>query len=199
MEPLITIVLALLGSYLFYHWKEKEEDAEEVERILAETKKLEEEKKNGLLLKDLENIGTHQLVLKILKVIGCQYEEVDDVRTRIVYQGETFLIDSRDDCLFINVYDPWWYELPMNGDIDDFARLQKAINHVNSMVGCTVLYTYNNEERAIGVHTMKNLIFIPQIPHLDNYLESTFADFFKVQRTLLTEIEKIKTAEVHAG
>ncbi|MBR3472315.1 MAG: hypothetical protein IKH22_07000 [Prevotella sp.] len=196
MTPLLTIIVSLLGCFCFYQWEKNRKDAEEVKLLMERTERLEAEKKQKAdIEKSIEQGKTHQLVLYALDKLGCRYEEGEGDRIRTVYQGETFLIDANDDCLFINVLDPWWYELPMDGHIEDFARMQKAINRVNSYCGVTILYTINNEEKVFGAHTMKNLVFIPQIPHIDRYLESVFIDCFKAKRDVLAEIEKCKAAE----
>ena len=84
----------------------------------------------------------------------------------------------------------------MDGDIEDFARMQKAVNLANCKGTCTVLYTYNEEEGLIGVHSRKNIIFVPQITELDKYLASVLDGFFKIQRLVLSEMDKIKNKEM---
>jgi hypothetical protein len=39
------------------------------------------------------------------------------------------------------------------------------------------------------------MLFVRQIPDLKGYLISTLNDFFKVQRSVMTEIEKCKVTE----
>ena len=79
--------------------------------------------------------------------------------------------------------------------MEEFARLQKAINYINAFVTCTVLYIIHKELEQIGVHTKKSVLFIPQIPNIDGYLVSVLDDFFKTQRLVVTEIEKMKVKE----
>ena len=47
----------------------------------------------------------------------------------------------------------------------------------------------------IGIHSKKNMLFIRQIPDLKGYLISVLNDFFKIQRDVMTEIEKSKEVE----
>ena len=104
-------------------------------------------------------IATRDLVMKVLKEIGCEPIEDDEIKLHFIYQGETFGIDTHNDYLFINIYDLWWYEIPMNDNIDEFARMQKAINFTNTIGTCTVLYSINEQEGVIGVSSKNTLLF----------------------------------------
>ena len=200
MTPLFTIIVSLLGCFCFYQWDQNRKDAEEVQELMERTKRLEEEKKQRVEInRNVEEGKTRQLVLFALDKLGCRYEDDDEDHVRVTYQGETFIIECHDDCLFINVIDPWWYVIPTDDDIEEFAHMQKAINQVNSLCGSTLLYTINKEEKKIGVHTMKNLIFIPQIPDIHSYLESIFVNFFRAKRDVLAEIEKYKAVEAETA
>ena len=79
--------------------------------------------------------------------------------------------------------------------MEEFACLQKALNKVNQSATCTVLYTINKEVEEIGVHSKICILFIRQIPNIEGYLVHILDDFFKVERTVLTEVERVKVAE----
>jgi hypothetical protein len=111
------------------------------------------------------------------------------------YQGEKFTIECNDDCFFIIIYDTWWYSISIYSDVEEIANLHKVVNLANQQVNCTLLYTTNKEIEEIGVHSKKNILFIKEIPELDKYLIGTLDDFFKVQRFVLTELEKCKVTE----
>ena len=145
---------------------------------------------------DMEvTMGTRELVFQTLRRIGCEYREEEENRILFKYQGEPFMIIANDNSFFIDVYDNWWYSLSTYCEVDEFARLQKVINHVNAFVNSTVLYTIHQESEQIGVHTKRNILFIPQIPEIESYLVSVLDDFFKTQRLVVTEIERIKVKE----
>jgi len=145
---------------------------------------------------DMEvTMGTRDLVFQTLRRIGCEYREEEENRILFKYQGEPFMIIANDNSFFIDVYDNWWYSLSTYCEVDEFARLQKVINHVNAFVNSTVLYTIHQESEQIGVHTKRNILFIPQIPEIESYLVSVLDDFFKTQRLVVTEIERIKVKE----
>jgi len=136
-------------------------------------------------------LETKDLVFETLKQMNCECEEREDGSLVFTYQGENFIIEASNDCLFINLLDVWWYELSTFCDLKEFANMRKAVNEVNLHANCTVLYTVNTEREKFALHTRKNMIFIRQIPDLKGYLESTLSDFFQVKREVLLEMEKL--------
>lgn len=141
------------------------------------------------------NIGSRDLVLEVLKKIGCKPVEENEIKIRFSYQGETFAIDATNDYYFINIYDLWWYEIPLDDNIDEFARMQKAINYTNTIGTCTVLYSINEQEGVIGVSSKNTLLFTSQIPKLDIYMLSILDGFFKTKQNVMMEMEKYKVRE----
>ena len=181
MEGFI-VMAALLGVYMFYKMYKNDQKADVEVGTTATSSE-------GFINE------TRDLVLETLREMGCEYEygtEEDDVRIYFSYQGERFMIEADNECYFINVYDLWWHHMSTYCDIEEFAAMQKTINATNAHANCTVLYTINKEAEEIGVHSKKNMLFVRQIPDLKGYLASTLDDFFKIQRTVLTEIEKCK-------
>lgn len=132
---------------------------------------------------------TRDLVFETLRQMGCEYEELEDKIISFDYQGENFHIDADNNCLFINIYDLWWYKLSTKCDLKEFANMRKAVNEVNGYSLCTVFYSIYPEAEMFGLHSKKHLIFIRQIPDLKTYLSSTLENFFKVQREVLTRME----------
>lgn len=190
METTLFIILAFGLYALFCYYKGrnygKGDASEEVE--VSEDHSMNEEK--------LAACPTRGLVMQTLRRMGCEpVEEEGSSTISFDYQGERFLIESSNDCLFINVYDVWWYQLSMDADIEEFARMQKTVNLINGWTNCTVLYTMDQEDRLIGVHLKKNILFIEQIPNIEMYLTSVLDNFFKTQRMILTELEKAKVRE----
>lgn len=197
----ITIWVIILGIYYFYHvYKASVEEKE------AEEDRFFEELKNGdshneIVTEEptyLDERTITGLVLCTLRKIGCEPEtEVcgDLTRVSFTYQGERFTIECNDSCRFIVIYDTWWYEMSIYSDVEDIANLHKVINLANQHANCTVIHTVNREIEEIGVHSRRNILFISQIPEIDQYLISVLYDFFKVQRYVVTELEKCKVRE----
>lgn len=200
MSHIITLAI-IFAIYYFYH----------VYKASVEEKEAEEDR----FFNDLMNNGSEQeaekevdqcldertitgLVQSTLRKIGCELEtETKENTTHVffTYQGERFTIECNDSCKFIVIYDTWWHELSTYSEVEEIADLHKVINLANQLASCTLLYTVNQEAEQIGVHSRRNILFIPQIPDIDHYLISVLNDFFKAQRFVMTELEKCKVKE----
>lgn len=178
------IIFSIIGLY----WQRHQNQYENLPTDVTTSAPIQQEKKD---------FDTRNLVISTLGKMGCEHFEEDDIRISFTYQGENFVIDAVNDCMFINVYDPWWFELPMNGDIEDFSRMQKAVNLANCEGTNTVMYTYNREKGLVGVHSKKNILFTKEISELDKYLIGVLDSFFRTQRFIVSEMDKLKNKEVY--
>lgn len=186
--------------YLYQYIEEKKRAKEEEEdRYFQELKNsdtnVDKEMEGARCLDERTITG---LVLSTLRKIGCEPETEERGNIKYVYftyQGEKFTIECNDSCKFVVVYDTWWHELSTYGEVEEIADLHKTINLANQYSSCTVVYSINNEIEQIGVHTRRTILFIPEIPDIDHYLISVLGDFFKVQRLVLSELEKCKVTE----
>ncbi len=130
--------------------------------------------------------------------MGCKYEvdTQDDITwIQFKYKGKTFLIDCRAGSKFATAYYPGWYSLSTNGGMEDVVNLQKTINMANHYGCCTLFYEVIEESEKIVVYSKSIMVFIPEIPKIDIYLEGVLDDFFKVQEYVMTELEKCKTSQ----
>lgn len=200
MSIFITIVVVMLCHYFFKQYQENRllKEAEE-DQFFEELKNSDSH--NEVVADEAEYLDERTitgLILCTLRKIGCEpeTEEQGDLRrVYFTYQGEKFAIECNDSCRFIVIYDTWWYQMSVYSDVEDIANLHKVINLANQHASVTVIHTVNQEIEEIGVHSRRNILFIPQIPEIDQYLVSVLNDFFKVQRYVVTELEKCKVRE----
>lgn len=195
----ITIATVMFCFFLFQYISEKRAKEEEEDRYFQELMNsdtdVDKDMEGARCLDERTITG---LVQSTLHKIGCEpeMEERENVTyVYFTYQGEKFTIECNDSCKFIVIYDTWWHELSTYSDVEEIADLHKVINLANQLASCTLLYTVNQEAEQIGVHSRRNILFIPQIPEIDHYLISVLNDFFKAQRFVLTELEKCKVRE----
>ena len=137
-------------------------------------KKIEDvEGRMGLLdIQDEEKSkDTRDLFLETLTKIGCQYEigEGDDDRIYFAYQGEHFFVNAQNDWRYIQIWDTHWGHVELY-DVDEFTRLRKAINGSNINNSVTTVYTIDEAGNNVDVHCKSIILFIPEIPDLENYL-----------------------------
>ena len=197
----IIIWVIILSVYYSYHVYKASVEAKEAEedRFIEELRN--GDSRNEVVAEETEYLDERTitwLVLCTLRKIGCspETEEMGDLtRVYFTYQGEKFAIECNDSCRFIVIYDTWWHQMSVYSDVEDIANLHKVINLANQHASVTVIHTVNQEVEEIGVHSRRNILFIPQIPEIDQYLVSVLNDFFKVQRFVVTELEKCKVRE----
>ena len=141
--------------------------------------------------------GTRDLFLETLSKIGCQYElgEGDDKdRIYFAYQGENFLADASNEGRYVNIWDPCWEHVELY-DIDELSRLRKAINYSNLNCSTTTVFTIDEAGHTFDVHCKAVILFIPQIPEIENYLRVELNDFFRAHQIVAKEMAKQRVAE----
>jgi hypothetical protein len=200
MSISIIVATVLFCFYLFQYISEKEKAEKEEDQSFQELMNGEHKDEDDMKeRKCLDERTIAGLVLTTLRKIGCDPETEEHNNLNYAYftfQGEKFTIESNDTCKFITIYDTWWHSISIYSDVEEIANLHKTINLVNQYVNCTLLYTTNKDIEEIGVHSRRTILFIKEIPEIDNYLICVLNDFFKAQRLVLTELEKCKVTEV---
>ena len=145
-------------------------------------------------------MGTRDLFLETLTKIGCQYvieedENVEEGDIRFGYQGEYFVVRASNKTHYIQIYDTHWGHVELY-DIDDFARLKKAINESNIRNSVTTIYTIDEAGSNVDVHCKSVILFVPEIPNIADYLRLELSEYFRVHETINMEMAKQREAEV---
>jgi len=147
---------------------------------------------------DNDNKGelqTRELVIDTLLQLNCQpqfSDEEDDKSIYFTYQGGHFHINASDGVAFIDIWFTWWHDGTLD-DIDELSNIRKTINVLNINTNVTTMYSMDNENNKIGVHSKKNILFMKEIPHIQSYLASMLGDFFTTVRAfdqILQQTEK---------
>ena len=140
-------------------------------------------------------IGTRDLFLETLTKIGCQYSiDEEDGRISFPYQGENFIVDVTDGNSYIRIWDLYWTSAEMY-DIDEVSRVKRAINSANLSTGLTTVYTVNDAGSTIDVHCRSTVLFVAQIPDIENYLRLELNEFFRAHRHVELELERLRNEE----
>jgi hypothetical protein len=121
-------------------------------------------------------------------------EEEGDDRIFFAYQGENFFVYARNDSRFIYVYDTHWGHVELY-DVDEFTRLKKAINSSNISNSVVTIYTIDEEGKNVDVHSKSTVLFIPQIPEIEEYLRHELNEFFNAHRFVGNEMAKLREQE----
>ena len=191
----ISIIVVVSFAMWFNEWIESRQTEKEIEAIMREPMKSNHSTANEQIM---GKPATRELVKQVLQRMGCQYEDKRGEPIHFEYQGITFIVEAVNDCLFINLIWPWCYRFSIF-DIDEFARVRKVINEINVRGTCTLFYIQYPESDEVAVHIRKNLLFVPQIPQIEGYLQVTLKGFFEVARALDVEKEKVKMQECESN
>lgn len=196
MEVLVVLALVSLFSLCvsrYMNWRDRALISEKaLEQVREERygKQVFNNENNNMV----ERKGTRDLFLDTLTRIGCQYElgEGDDII--FGYQGEQFLVKANNNNHFIHIYDTYWGHVELY-NVEDLSRLKKAINVSNLSNSVTAVYTVNEAGGTVDVHSKMAILFISEIPAIDDYLRMELNEFFRAHETISIEMTKQREME----
>ena len=196
---ILAIVLGVICAYQYYREVQNKKEVEEnryYEQLMTENKsdinknESQENEKN-------RHMGTKDLFLATLTKIGCQYElaeEEDDNSIYFAYQGENFVVDASNENNYIRIWDTHWGHVELY-NVDELSRLKKAINNSNLNTGVTTVYTIDEVGHNVDVHCKSVVLFIEQIPNIENYLRVELNEFFRAHQYVGNEMVKQRETE----
>jgi hypothetical protein len=140
-----------------------------------------------------ETISTRQLALNTIEHIGSEPKYTEEGYIQFEYQGVIFLMETANDCMFVNLIWPWCHSFS-KFDIDEFARARQVVNDINMRGLVSVFYSITDSD-DVAVHIKKHFLLVPQIPNMEDYMKLMLDSFFRTARTLDLEIEKCRLQE----
>lgn len=191
---LLLVVAILVAAYNYFRDKSDEDEADDGDAAPRSDMSNQQEP-NMVGTAQMVKRNTRDFFLDTLTKIGCQYEIDEDNDTIIfAYQGEYFQVYARDESPFVTLYDTHWAHIELC-DIDEFARLQKAINQSNLNNSVITVYTIDEAGGNVDVHCKSVVLFIPELPSIADYLRLELGEFFRVHNSIGAEMEKLRKAE----
>ena len=125
---------------------------------------------------ELESISTQELVISVLKKIGCQPEINNEGHVTFKYQGDDFYIAAEEENRFIMIWNPWWGSI--NTDNEAFPYLKEIINLVNVNSLVTTVFMVDEDEKTVGIHSHCHTFFSPNEGDLEDHLKMWLDYFF---------------------
>lgn len=204
MEVVAIIIAAVLCGMIvkLSEWRESKKEEKERQRMVqmnqdAAARQIMNEALESSKNDMEEQKGTRDLFMETLTKIGCQYElsdEEDDDRIFFAYQGEHFFVNAKNDWRYIQIWDTHWGHVELY-DIDEFTRLKKAVNGANLNNSVTTVYTIDEAGSNVDVHCKSIILFVPQIPDIENYLRIELNEFFRAHQYVGNEMAKLREQE----
>ena len=141
---------------------------------------------------------TRDLFLETLIKLGCQYELADGDNERIdfFYQGECFSAYASNYKLYVSLWDTYWKQVELQ-DIDEVCCLRKAINTSNINARVTTIYTIDEANSKMIVHSKSTIPFLSSMPVIENYLRTELNVFFRAHHII--EMEMLRQRENMTG
>lgn len=196
---ILAIVLGIICAYRYYREVQNKKEVEEnryFEQLMTENKS-DINKNESQEDEKIRHMGTKDLFLATLTKIGCQYElaeKEDDNSIYFAYQGENFVVDASNENNYIRIWDTHWGHVELY-DVDELSRLKKAINNSNLNTGVTTVYTIDEVGHNVDVHCKSVVLFIEQIPDIENYLRVELNEFFRAHQYVGNEMVKQRESE----
>lgn len=139
-------------------------------------------------------LSTRTLLQVALRKLNLQYEFDADQNFIVRYQGETFRLMAENENAFIHIQDLGWYGTSL-ADIDNLALLHRAVNECNIRDVNRIVYTYDKIEKEISIHTLYDILWMPQIPDPDLYLQATFNNMLRSHHLFFRMMEELRKEE----
>lgn len=140
--------------------------------------------------------GTKDLMVRVLKNIGCQPIKEDD-QVRVKYQGEKFVMDFGGR--YVRIWDLGWSGIKT--DDPEFPMIQKAVNKANYSFGPTVVLTDPDDDGVIYFHSRRDIMLHPAVPEeeLNMFVTSVLDSFFEIKQRVSQQFKQLNTeqAEIH--
>ena len=143
-------------------------------------------------LADREDIGMEELVIAVLKKIGCQPETNEEGHIVFKYQGDDFYIAVEDEARFIMIWNPWWASISM--DNPALPYLKEIVNLVNVDSLVTTVFTADEDEKNVGLHSKCHTVFTPKEGQLDEYLKAMLDHFFVTHDAIKQNLQQLGSA-----
>lgn len=209
---IISIVIIIILFSI--NWRKRKMDGDEIEKptptdeadnIVEEQQLNEIESSNSISqqedVQDMEPMDitlpdstTRTSLMMALRKLNVQYEFDEDQNFLVTYQGEQFRIIAVNERSWIHVQDCWWYGASLD-DTDNLALLHRAVNECNIRDVNKIVYTYNKIEREIGLHTLRDLLWMPEIHNQEQYVQATFDSMLRSHHFFFRMMEDMRREE----
>ena len=182
-EFLISLTIMIVISVILHFWKKDDEQTNDTEDD-EQTVDTEDDDNQ------CEEKDTCELVHECLAKLGCQYEDDKEKgQIKFLFQGGAFMIQTSENSFWIEIYFLDWLQHDMD-DIDGYADLRRIVNDANMYPNVVTIYTIDNDQNKVMLHSYTQILFVSQIPHLELYMKGVLEGFFKNRNYIFNEYNK---------
>ena len=138
-----------------------------------------------------EITGSRDLLLDTLTSMGCPYQiDDDDDSICFEYHGDDFYAEADNEHPYVSLYYYAWTGIDLEDaeDISETVALRNAINEANWKNRVITVYSIDEEEKKMNVHGRTEILFIPDIPDIKDYLEAELSRFYRAEHSVTSEL-----------
>lgn len=135
-------------------------------------------------------LDAKSLLNYVLDKLNLCYEDVDDF-TYFTYRGEHFRVVITDNPKHIHIQDNYWYKAPLN-DLENMVVFQRALNRCNKNGFNLFYYTEDHESDSIYLHSIHALLWIPEIPYIEQYFLSALDYMLRCHSLFYENMEEVR-------
>ena len=136
-------------------------------------------------------VDGRQLLESVLKRMELNFGYDEDNNVIFKIDGDWFRILTSDDAKFLFLQQICWYEAPLN-DIENLELIKRAVNYLNRTTTIKYVYSYNDEQNTVTLHSMIDMLWIPEIPDIDQYFLVALSNLTKSHRGLYDLMDKYR-------
>lgn len=136
-----------------------------------------------------------QLLEYALKKLGTSLDKGEGKNVFFTtFQGERFRIYAADSYKFIEIQDLGWYEAPLQ-DINNLSLMRKAINTCNIQNHVNIVYTIDEDDGMMVLHSLKEAYWSAEITRIDEYLTALFNRLLQSHHSFFRQMETLRQQE----
>lgn len=143
---------------------------------------------------ELDDITTRDLVISVLKKIGCQPDINAEDHITFKYQGDDFYIAAEEENRFIMIWNPWWGSI--NADNEALPYLKEIINLVNVNSLVTTVFMSDEDGKTIGLHSRCHTFFSPNEGELEEHMKMLLDYFFDTHNAIKDNMNQLGSAAI---
>lgn len=141
---------------------------------------------------NFKDLSTYEIMLTVLKTIGCKPTVYEDELLSVQYQGENFYMEFGGR--YARIWDPMWAEI--KADDPDLPKIREAVNATNFNFGPTIVLTAPDEEGLIGFHSRYDIMLHPACPDNAHYIKAVLDTFFDAKEHVRSNFQQINTQQI---
>lgn len=144
--------------------------------------------------KEKPNYGTRQLFLDTLQKIGCQYKISDIDHEHPIwfhYQGELMTAMADDSVRYVSIVNEFW-DRSEDTMTKSLENIWMAVNDINRDFHVSTYFDISSGTGSIDISSGINILFVKEIPHLDDYLRKMLRNFFCMQNAYWHELARLE-------